>query len=146
MSIAATLFASIFAQATPPPAAPAAAPPPVAATGAPAAATPGAPAPVDPTMAIIAQLLPLILIIVVFWFLIIRPQSKRLKAHQDMIANLKRGDVVVTSGGLIGKIKSIQDDEVRVELGANNEVRVVRSTIAEVRTKGDPAPANDSKG
>jgi preprotein translocase subunit YajC len=136
MSIAATLFASIFAQT----------PPPVASTAAPTGAPAPAVAPVDPTMAIIAQLLPLILIIVVFWFLIIRPQSKRLKAHQDMIANLKRGDVVVTSGGLIGKIKSLQDDEVRVELNPNNEVRVVRSTIAEVRTKGEPAPANDAKG
>lgn len=97
-------------------------------------------------MAIIAQLLPLVLIIVVFWFLIIRPQSKRIKAHQEMITNLKRGDVVVTSGGLIGKIKSIQDDEARVELGPNMEVRVIRSTISEVRTKGDPAPANDAKG
>lgn len=144
MSIAATLFASIFAQAAPPPAAPTTVAPPTG--GVAAAGAPAAPAPVDPTMAIIAQLLPLLLIIVVFWFLIIRPQSKRLKAHQDMIANLKRGDVVVTSGGLIGKIKSIQDDEVRVELAANTEVRVVRSTIAEVRAKGDPAPANDAKG
>lgn len=97
-------------------------------------------------MAVIVQIFPLILILLVFWFLIIRPQSKRLKAHQDMIANLKRGDVVVTSGGLIGKIKAIQDDEVRVELGPNVEVRVVRGTISELRTKGDPAPANDAKG
>jgi preprotein translocase subunit YajC len=138
MSIAAAFLSSILAQ-SPPPTGPAPAPAGPAATG-------GAVQPVDPTMAIVAQLLPLILIIIVFWFLIIRPQSKRLKAHQDMIANLKRGDVVVTSGGLIGKIKAIQDDEVRVELGANVEVRVVRGTISEVRTKGDPAPANDSKG
>lgn len=134
MTFVAAMLSSVFAQT----------PPPTGAGAAPAGAA-GA-APVDPTMAIIAQILPLILIIVVFWFLIIRPQSKRLKAHQEMITNLKRGDVVVTSGGLIGKIKSVQDDEVRVELGANMEVRVVRGTISEVRTKGDPAPANDAKG
>lgn len=136
MSIVAAVLTSIFAQ-SPPPTGPAPAP---AAAGA-----AGAPGPVDPTMMIISQLLPLVLIIIVFWFLIIRPQSQRLKAHQEMIKNLKRGDVVVTSGGLIGKIKSVQDDEVRVELGANMEVRVVRGTISEVRTKGDPAPANDAK-
>lgn len=130
------LLSTIFAQA--------ATPPPVGGGGvAPAA---GGPAPVDPMMAVIVQLLPLVMIIIVFWFLIIRPQSKRLKAQQEMIAGLKRGDVVVTSGGLIGKIKSVQDDEVRIELGANVEVRVLRGAVAEVRTKGDPAPANDSKG
>jgi preprotein translocase subunit YajC len=67
-----------------------------------------------------------------------------MKAHQDMISNLKRGDVVVTSGGLIGKVKSVAEDEVRLELAPNTEVRVVRSTISEVRAKTEPAPANDS--
>jgi preprotein translocase subunit YajC len=91
------------------------------------------------------QMLPLILIFVVFYFLLIRPQQQARKRHMEMIANLKRGDVVVTSGGLIGKVKSVADDEVRVELGPNVEVRAVRATIAEVRSKTDPAPANDSK-
>lgn len=104
----------------------------------------GAAAP-DPTMALLVQLLPFVLIFVVFYFLLIRPQQQRLKAHQAMIANLKRGDVVVTSGGMIGKIKSVADDEVRVELAPNMEVRVIKHTISEVRTKGEPAPANDSK-
>lgn len=99
----------------------------------------------DPTTALILNLLPLVLILVVFYFLLIRPQQKRLKAHQEMIKNLQRGDTVVTSGGLIGKIKAVADDEVRVELSPNVEVRVVRGTIAEVRNKGTPAPANDSK-
>jgi preprotein translocase subunit YajC len=94
--------------------------------------------------AIIMQLLPLLFIVVIFYFLLIRPQQRRMKAHQEMIANLKRGDVVVTSGGMIGKIKSVADDEVRVELAPNTEVRVVRGTISEVRTKSEPAPANDS--
>lgn len=98
----------------------------------------------DPTAALIQSLLPLVIILVIFYFLLIRPQQKRLKTHQQMIANLKRGDVVVTSGGLIGKVKSVSDDEVRVELGPNVEVRVVRHTITEVRAKTEPAPANDS--
>lgn len=83
--------------------------------------------------------------IVIWYFLLIRPQLRRQKAHQQMLSNMKRGDVVVTSGGLIGKIRSLSDDEVRLELGPNVEVRVVRGTIADVRTKSEPAPANDSK-
>jgi preprotein translocase subunit YajC len=99
----------------------------------------------DPTMALIANILPLVLILVVFYFLLIRPQQQRLKTHQQMIANLQKGDTVVTSGGLIGKVRSLDDMEVRVELAPNVEVRVVRGTIADVRNKGAPAPANDSK-
>lgn len=91
------------------------------------------------------QVLPLVLILAVFYFLLIRPQQKRLKAHQEMVANLKRGDVVVTSGGLIGKIRSVDEMEARIELAPNMEVRVVRATISEVRSKSDPSPANDTK-
>lgn len=99
----------------------------------------------DSSQALLVQFLPFILIIGVFYFLLIRPQQKRMKAHQQMIADLKKGDTVVTSGGLIGKIKSVQDDEVRVELAPNMDVRVVRSTISDVRGKTEPAPANDTK-
>ncbi|HVY86686.1 MAG TPA: preprotein translocase subunit YajC [Caulobacterales bacterium] len=99
----------------------------------------------DSTMAFLVQVAPLVLIFIVFYFLMVRPQQRRMKAHQEMITALKRGDVIVTSGGLIGKVKSVQDDEVRVELAPNVEVRVVRSTISEVRSKSDPTPANDSK-
>jgi preprotein translocase subunit YajC len=95
--------------------------------------------------AMILNMAPLILIFIVFYFLLIRPQQQRMKAHQAMVAALKRGDVVVTSGGLIGKVKSVQEDEARIELAPNVEVRVVRSSITEVRSKSDPAPANDSK-
>ncbi|MGE0828292.1 MAG: preprotein translocase subunit YajC [Hyphomonadaceae bacterium] len=95
-------------------------------------------------MATVVQIAPLLFILVIFYFLLIRPQQRRLKAHQAMIAGLKKGDVVVTSGGLIGKVRSVQDDEARVELAPNVEVRVVRSTISEVRAKTDPTPANDS--
>lgn len=99
----------------------------------------------DPTTAMIMQLAPLILIVIVFYFLLIRPQQQARKRHMEMVAALKKGDVVVTSGGLIGKVRSVADDEVRVELAPNVEVRVVRHTIGEVRSKSDPAPANDSK-
>ncbi len=99
----------------------------------------------DPTSGILMQIAPLALVFVVFYFLLIRPQQQARKRHMDMVANLKRGDVIVTSGGFIGKIKSVADDEVRVELAPNVDVRVVRGTISELRSKTDPAPANDSK-
>ncbi len=100
---------------------------------------------VDPGSGLLMQLLPLVLVLVVFYFLLIRPQQQARKRHMEMIAALKKNDVVVTSGGLIGKVKSVAEDEVRLELSPNVEVRVVRGTIAEVRSKTDPAPANDSK-
>jgi len=99
----------------------------------------------DPMTAILVQLAPIAMIVAVFYFLVIRPGQQRLKAHQDLIKALQRGDTIVTSGGLIGKVKSVADDELRVELAPNVEVRVVRSSVAEVRNKGAPAPANDSK-
>jgi preprotein translocase subunit YajC len=98
----------------------------------------------DPMGAAFMQLLPLVLIFVVFYFLLIRPQQQARKRHLDMVAALKKGDSVVTSGGLIGKVRSVADDEVRVELSPNVEVRVVRHAIAEVRN-ATPAAANDAK-
>jgi preprotein translocase subunit YajC len=105
----------------------------------------GGAAAADPTMALIMQVAPLALIFVVFYFLLIRPQQAARKRHQDMVTALKKGDVVVTSGGLIGKVKSVADDELRLELSPNVEVRVIRSAIGEVRSKTEPSPANDSK-
>ncbi len=99
----------------------------------------------DPMSAILPQVGMLALIIGMFYFLIIRPQQQRMKAHQAMISGLKRGDTVVTSGGLIGKVRSVDDTEARLELAPNVEVRVLRATIQEVRAKSDPAPANDTK-
>jgi preprotein translocase subunit YajC len=99
----------------------------------------------DPTTGLIMQIAPLILIFIVFYFLLIRPQQQERKKHMEMIAALKKNDIVVTSGGMIGKVKSVADDEVRVELAPNVDVRVLRHTIAEVRSKTEPAPANDSK-
>lgn len=89
------------------------------------------------------QLAPFILVFVFFYFLIIRPQNKARKKHQEMIANVRRGDVVVTSGGMIGKVsKVLEGDEIMVELADNVVVKVVKSTLADIRSKPAPA-AND---
>ena len=77
----------------------------------------------------IAQLVPLVLIIVIFYFLLIRPQQKRLKAHQSMIGELKKGDKVVTSGGIIGTVQDVSDDTLRVEIADKVRVSVKRDTI-----------------
>ena len=86
------------------------------------------------------QFIPLILIFAIMYFLLIRPQQKKLKQHQSMVASLRRGDQVVTAGGLIGKVSKIKDDtEVEVELAEGVKVRVVRSTIGQVLNKTEPA-------
>jgi preprotein translocase subunit YajC len=88
------------------------------------------------------SLAPMLLIFVIFYFLLIRPQQKRMKSHQAMLADVKRNDVVVTSGGLIGKVTRVDDAEVEVELAPNVRVRVVKGMLAEVRAAGGK-PAND---
>ena len=86
------------------------------------------------------QFIPLILIFAIMYFLLIRPQQKRLKDHKAMVESLRRGDQVVTQGGLIGKVAKVKDgDEVEVELNEGVKVRVVKSTIAQVLNKTEPA-------
>jgi len=77
----------------------------------------------------IAQLVPLVLIIVIFYFLLIRPQQKRLKAHQSMIGELKKGDKVVTSGGIVGTVQDVSEDTLRVEIADKVRVTIKRDTI-----------------
>lgn len=89
------------------------------------------------------QFLPFVFIFVIFYFLLIRPQQRRMKEHRAMIDAVKKGDEVVTGGGLIGKVTGVKDSEVEVELGPNTRVRVIKGTLSEVRTKGAPLPAND---
>ncbi|NIJ22166.1 preprotein translocase subunit YajC [Sphingomonas naasensis] len=91
----------------------------------------------------IVSLLPLVLIFVVFYFLMIRPQQKRMKALQDSVAAVKKGDTVVTAGGLIGKVTKVDESEVEIELGTNTKVRAIKATLAEVRPLGSTKPAND---
>ncbi len=87
----------------------------------------------------LTMLLPLVAMFAIMYFLIIRPQQQRMKSHKEMIANVRRGDTVVTSGGLIGKVSRVDDNEVQVELADNVRVRVVKGMLAEVRSKGEPA-------
>lgn len=89
-------------------------------------------------------LLPIALI-VLFYFMILRPQQKRMKLHQSMIAAVKRGDNVVLASGMVGKVTRVDDAEVQVEIAPTVIVTVVKSTISEVRIKGEPVPANDAK-
>lgn len=89
---------------------------------------------------IFLQLLPFILIFVIMWFLIISPQQKRVKAHQELVKNLRRGDTVITNGGITGKISKVVDDnEIEVEIAEGVRVRVIRGMVADVRAKGEPA-------
>jgi preprotein translocase subunit YajC len=86
------------------------------------------------------QLMPIVLMFVIFYFLLLRPQQQRMKQHREMVANIRRGDTVVTSGGIIGKVTKVKDDgEIEVEIADNTRVRVIKSTVAEVRVKGEPA-------
>jgi preprotein translocase subunit YajC len=93
----------------------------------------------------LAQFLPLVVIIVMFYFLLIRPQQKRMKDHQNMIKALKRGDVVVLASGVIGKVSKVEDAELTVEIAQGVNVKVVRSMVTEVRVRSEPAAANDAK-
>jgi len=88
-------------------------------------------------------LLPLILIMVIFYFLLIRPQQKRMKQHREMVNAIRRGDSVVTSGGLVGKVTRVSDDEIQVEIAEGTRVQVVKSTVAEVRSKSEPADSSE---
>lgn len=91
----------------------------------------------------VIQFVPFILIFVIMWFLIIRPQQRRVKAHQEMIKNVRRGDTVVTSGGIIGKVSKVLEDspDIEVEIADNVKVKVARSMISEVRSKTEPVKA-----
>ncbi|WP_142850647.1 preprotein translocase subunit YajC [Telmatospirillum sp. J64-1] len=94
----------------------------------------------------IEAFLPLILIFVVFYFLLIRPQQKKLKQHREMLSNLRRGDRVVTGGGIIGQItKVVNDSEVVVEIADNVRVKVARATIADVLSKTEPVASQKVK-
>ncbi len=87
------------------------------------------------------QFLPLVLIGVIFYFLLIRPQNQRMKAHRQMLSEIVRGDTIVTNGGLVGKVKKASDDELTVDFGGQS-IQVIRAMVADVRNK--TAPANDT--
>ena len=90
-------------------------------------------------------LFPFVAMGVIFYFLLIRPANQRQKKHRAMIDAVKKGDEVVTSGGLVGKVTKVTEAEVTVELAKEVRVKAIKSMLADVRPKGAPAPANDTK-
>ncbi|BAM89597.1 preprotein translocase subunit YajC [Bradyrhizobium oligotrophicum S58] len=97
------------------------------------------------TNSMLMSLLPFALIFVIMYFLILRPQQKKVKEHADLVKNVRRGDTIVTQGGLVGKVtKVVDDDQVEFEIADGIRVRQMRQMITGVRTKGEPAKA-DSK-
>lgn len=100
------------------------------------AQTPGLPA---GGMDLVLQMAPFAVILVIMYFLILRPQQKRAKDHRDLVGNVRRGDTVVTTGGLIGRVtKATEPGEIELEIAQNVRVRLLRQMISEVRTKGEP--------
>lgn len=88
---------------------------------------------------ILMSLVPFVLIFVIMWFLIIRPQQKRVKTHQEMIKNVRRGDTVITSGGIIAKVSKVVDDtEIEAEIADGVRVRILKGMVQDVRSKGEP--------
>lgn len=90
------------------------------------------------------QLMPIALLVVIFWLLIFRPQQKRLKTQQAMLSAIRRGDTVVTTGGIVGKVtKAADGEDLEVEVATGVKVKVVRGMVADVRSKSEPV--NDNK-
>ncbi|PTX04726.1 preprotein translocase subunit YajC [Pararhodobacter aggregans] len=89
------------------------------------------------------QIIPFALIFLIMWMLLIRPQQKKMKQHRAMVEGLRRGDQVITAGGLIGKVSKVKEDgEIEVEIAEGVKVRVVRSTVTSVLSKTEPATAD----
>jgi preprotein translocase subunit YajC len=95
------------------------------------------------TVAFFMNIFPLLLVFIIFWFLMIRPQQKRMRDHQAEIAAVKKGDRVVTGGGLIGKVTKVNDNEVEVELAQGIRVMAIKSTLTQVVDPTAAKPAND---
>ena len=92
------------------------------------------------TNSMLMSLLPFALIFVIMYFLILKPQQKKLKDHQELVKNIRRGDTVVTNGGLVGKVtKVVDDDQIEVEIADGVKIRQMRGMISGVRAKGEPA-------
>lgn len=89
------------------------------------------------------QVVPFVLIFVIMYFLILRPQQRRVKEHQSMVKNVRRDDTIVTTGGIVGRVTKVTDDasEIEVEIAPNVRVKVVRTMVSEVRVKGAPVKA-----
>lgn len=93
---------------------------------------------------LLIQFAPILLLVVIFWLLIFRPQQKRMKAQQAMLSAITRGDTVVTTGGIVGKVtKAVDGEDLEVEIAQGTRVKIVRGMIADVRSKSNPV--NDNK-
>ena len=96
---------------------------------------------------LLMSLLPFVLIFVIMYFLILRPQQKRVKSHAEMVKNVRRGDTVVTNGGLIGKVtKVIDDDQIEIEIADDVRIRQLRAMLTDVRAKGEPVKDEAAAG
>ena len=94
---------------------------------------------------LLPQLMPIILIFVVFYFLLIRPQQKKMRDHREMLAAIRRGDEIVTGGGIVGKVTKVgEDDRLTVEIADEVRVKVVRSTVTLVLSKPQPVASDGS--
>lgn len=101
-------------------------------------------APAGPDL--IMSLLPFVLIFVIMYFLIIRPQRTQMKKREEMLNNVRRNDTVITGGGIVGKVTKVfeNEGELEVEIAQGTKIRVMKSMLADVRVKGEPAAANDA--
>ena len=99
------------------------------------------------TIDMLGPVLPIALVFVIMYFLILRPQQQRAKRHQNMVKNLRRGDTVITSGGMVGRVtKLVDDDQIEVEIADGVRVRQMRGMISEVRAKGEPVKDDGASG
>jgi preprotein translocase subunit YajC len=93
---------------------------------------------------LLMQIVPFVAIFAIMYFLLIRPQQQRLKEHRAMVENVKRGDTVVTAGGIVGKVAKVREDgEIMVDIADNVQVRILKSTLSEVRAKGQPVESKE---
>jgi preprotein translocase subunit YajC len=91
----------------------------------------------------VLQFAPLLFLLVAGYFLLIRPQQQRQRDHQNRVKSIKRGDTVVMSNGMLGKVVRVEEEELGVEIAQNVTVKVIKTMVQDVRTRGEPAAAND---
>jgi preprotein translocase subunit YajC len=100
-------------------------------------------APAGSGMAMIMQFAPLLFIFVIFYYLLIRPQQRKMKEHRATVDAVKKGDTVITGGGVVGRVTKVDEAELEIEIAPNVRVKVIKATISDVRPAGSGKPAND---
>lgn len=94
----------------------------------------------------LVSLAPMVLIFIVFWFLLIRPQQKKAKEHRAMVAALKRGDRILTNGGIFGQVSHVADDHLMVEIAEGVKIKIARDAVAAIPSKPEPVKKDEAKG